>query len=49
MLVGETLVFSWIDLNFSIGLHVAKAVSLQDLLENYHSWKLAQGGVGLNS
>ena len=33
--VEETLVSSWIDLNFSIGLHVhvARAVSLQDLLE----------------
>ena len=49
MLVEETLVSSWIDLNFSIGLHVARAVSLQDLLENYYSWKLVQGGVGLNS
>ena len=31
----ETLVSSWIDLNFSIGLdvHVARAVYLQDLLE----------------
>ena len=26
----ETLVSSWIDLNFSIGLHVARAVSLQE-------------------
>ena len=49
MLVHETLVSSWIDLNLSIGLHVARAVSLQDLLENYHSWKLVQGGVVLNS
>ena len=35
MLVEETLASSWIDLNFSIGLHVARAVSLQDLLENW--------------
>ena len=45
----ETLVSSLIDLNFSIGLHAARGVSLQDLLETYHSWKLVQGGVGLNS